>query len=660
MTPDQIIAFVIALTSPPPADPLFPVIAAGGADPRYPVVATACPGPLAPLEIEGRTVACGKVSVPEDHDRPEGRRIDLSFMVYKSHSLSPVADPVVYLHGGPGGGIVQNPVIISRFLNDMRDRRHIVAFDQRGVKTSAGPESRCYATVANPDTLVPAVTGSGTEESMVTLGRTAIRACLDEIAASGADISTINTEQNARDVRAVMSALGFPTYNIFGTSYGTKLGQEVMRSAPEGVRSVILDSVWPVQVPMYDLMGLPLAENIRSVFRLCAADAGCAAAYPDLEKRFWALYAKLEAKPLSTAQGPITGRSLTTLLIGRNNFGPGNQGITGHVPAMIAELERGETQTYTDLVAHRLGMPATAATARAGLSGLDAASQGLAETALRLAEMGEVSDEAVKTVLAQLETARNRAVRGTGLVDAFDATLAEAAKALPNAQTRLAFASDYLMLRGSDKTAGTLDAFLSRHFQGAGLAGLRALASQMTADQIAQVYDRVGADNSRIDDMLVGQFDLQMYACQEDMEINGPATIPQASARLREEFGWPEGLITELEAGMNMMMYGPCSEFTRHPRPGMNDPVTSDIPTLVLQGDLDTQTASSWGPLMVSTLSRGQLAQFPESGHGTFIFSDCSRSIAAAFLDNPGARVDTRCTAALTPAFRLPDGSWTK
>jgi len=29
----------------------------------------------------GATAACGRVSVPEDHDRPDGRRIDLSFTV---------------------------------------------------------------------------------------------------------------------------------------------------------------------------------------------------------------------------------------------------------------------------------------------------------------------------------------------------------------------------------------------------------------------------------------------------------------------------------------------------------------------------------------------------------------------------------------------------
>jgi hypothetical protein len=42
MTPDQIVAFVLALPQPVPAAPLFPVIAVGGADARYPVAAVAC------------------------------------------------------------------------------------------------------------------------------------------------------------------------------------------------------------------------------------------------------------------------------------------------------------------------------------------------------------------------------------------------------------------------------------------------------------------------------------------------------------------------------------------------------------------------------------------------------------------------------------------
>ena len=140
----------------------------------------------------------------------------------------------------------------------------MVAFDQRGVDASAAAQSRCFNTLASdPEALVQATRGVG---DRVALTRKMTRACLDEIAASGADITKINTWQNAQDVSAVMHTLGYPTYNIYGISYGTKLGQEVMRSAPEGLRSVVLDSVAPVQVPIYDTLALPHAEAIQSIF----------------------------------------------------------------------------------------------------------------------------------------------------------------------------------------------------------------------------------------------------------------------------------------------------------------------------------------------------------------------------------------------------------
>lgn len=279
---------------------------------------------------------------------------------------------------------------------------------------------------------------------------------------------------------------------------------------------------------------------------------------------------------------------------------------------------------------------------------------------LKLAEIGKISDEAVNAALIRLEAARNRAERGTDLVDLFDSALAEAAKVLPNPPARIAFGSDYLLLRATGPTIEALDAMLDRHFDGETLASLRAIGRRMTAGEVAQLFDRISTDNSDIDDVLVGQFELQLFACQEDMEINSPRSLPVASARLRDEFGWPEAMIAELETGLNATIYGPCEEFARHPRPGMNDPVTADIPTLVLQGTLDTQTAPSWGPLLASTLPKGQLAILPEAGHGTFIFSDCSRDIAATFLDNPEAPVNTACTAGLVPGFLLPSGSWTK
>lgn len=416
------------------------------------------------------------------------------------------------------------------------------------------------------------------------LSRNAIRACLKEIKANGADISMINTLQNAYDVRALTQALGYKVYNIFGTSYGTKLGQEVMRSAPEGLRSVVLDSVWPTQVAMYDDMGLPLAEGLQAVFDLCAADAKCAAAYPDLRNRFWKLWAKLDAAPLGPPDAQVTARAMAMLFIRRNNLAPGNQGYTGYLPKMIAELEQGDTRTLTAISERRLGLPPSPDLVMASLSGLDADAQAFAETALRLAKASQVADEAVMTALARLEARGTAIALGTAQVDAFEAALLAAAKALQDHPARIAFAADYLRLRAGDHSLAALKTLLGQHFSGGALAGLMSLADLMTPVQVSQVFLRVGTDNSAIDDVLVGQFQLQMFACQEDMVLNSAATIPAASARLRSHSGWPQKMTDEIEQGMITFFYGPCDEFEKHPRPGMNDPVTAAAPTLVLQG----------------------------------------------------------------------------
>jgi hypothetical protein len=64
--------------------------------------------------------------------------------------------------------------------------------------------------------------------------------------------------------------------------------------------------------------------------------------------------------------------------------------------------------------------------------------------------------------------------------------------------------------------------------------------------------------------------------------------------------------------------------------------------------------------MMVSSFPKGRLVFFPESGHGTLAFSQCAKDVGAAFLENPDAAFDSSCAEALTPAFLLPDGTWSK
>jgi len=271
-----------------------------------------------------------------------------------------------------------------------------------------------------------------------------------------------------------------------------------------------------------------------------------------------------------------------------------------------------------------------------------------------------MNDALIETALTRLEADRAAATRGAGLVDEFDAALLAAARALPDQEGRVAFASDYLRLRSGEPSRAALAAMLSRQFTGDTLARLETLAQMLNDDQMAQVFARIGADNSALDRVLLEGFQTDMFACQEDMDINSPAGAAAVSARLQSEYGWPKSLTDIYESSLNATFFDLCKEFSPQPRPGFHDPVTAPIPTLVLQGAFDTQTAPSWGALMVSSLPKGRLVFLPESGHGTLPFSQCAKDIGSAFLENPEAPFDASCAEALTPAFLLPDGTWSR
>lgn len=136
MAPDQLLATIAALLSGPSAH--FDDLRMGGFSPQNPVAISACDADLGPFEIEGTTLICGSVNLPENYDAPADRRIDLKFAVLRTQTLSPSPDPLVYLHGGPAAGTLDllEPVAAVLFPNHRRTR-DIITFDQRAAALSA-------------------------------------------------------------------------------------------------------------------------------------------------------------------------------------------------------------------------------------------------------------------------------------------------------------------------------------------------------------------------------------------------------------------------------------------------------------------------------------------------------------------------------------------
>ena len=99
---------------------------------------------------------------------------------------------------------------------------------------------------------------------------------------------------------------------------------------------------------------------------------------------------------------------------------------------------------------------------------------------------------------------------------------------------------------------------------------------------------------------------------------------------------------------------GACEVWNRvNPSAGENEPVTSDVPTLLLTGDLNWRIPTSWAGQAAQTLSHSYKVVFPGTGQAltsSRIWSDCTKDIVKAFLTEPGVQPDVKC-AAVEPNF---------
>ncbi len=89
--------------------------------------------------------------------------------------------------------------------------------------------------------------------------------------------------------------------------------------------------------------------------------------------------------------------------------------------------------------------------------------------------------------------------------------------------------------------------------------------------------------------------------------------------------------------------------------PQENEPVKSDLPTLVLAGEYDPITPPAWGASASAYLNNSTYVEFPGLGHGTSISGGCPLDITFAFLDDPNAPVDTSCVGSMKGIdFKIP------
>ena len=247
-------------------------------------------------------VTCGTVEVPENRLDPDSKMITLAVAKLHSNADDPRPDPVVQLEGGPGFSSLIDVGSYSK--SAILDERDYYLWDQRGTGFST-PNLDCTETNeaiwgAFSTTDDPAVEGGRIEDSM--------RTCRDRLLDEGVDLDGYNTPQNAADLADIRVALGIDEWNLRGVSYGSALAIETVRSHPEGVRSVLLDSIVVPDEPFGAVdRGKAALRSFDELDAACAADEACTATYGSINDLMAKAAAQLDAEPyVGEVPDPIT------------------------------------------------------------------------------------------------------------------------------------------------------------------------------------------------------------------------------------------------------------------------------------------------------------------------------------------------------------------
>ncbi len=444
-------------------------------------------------------VECGDLYVLENRERNDGHEIRLHVAIARSYSSEPEPEPLIFLSGGPGSFSLQWLNSNLRRIVDLLKYHDVIFFDPRGVGFSE-PSLDCPEVMEEFHEILGQEHSS---EEWVNTMVAANLACQERLLTAGIDLSAYNSAEMAADVNDLRAVLGYEKVDLYGVSYGTRTALTVMRDYPAILKTVVLDSVVPLEI---DLLGSDLSsaeQALNLVFERCAADSACNDAYPDLRIAFKELIDQLDADPITVKVTHLVTNEVYDVWVDDSILGASvhealyNYETIIYLPKLIYETLEGEDERYETL----------ATSLEIYLLYGDYSSEGMRYGVL-------CSDEGTFT---SLESARKN----------------------------------------------------------------------------------IASANSAIAEFIDNDLEMNYRTC---------------------DF-WGAKIANPIE----------------------NQPVYSDIPTLVLAGEYDPVTPPSFGQQVADTLENAFYVEFPGLGHNVFADSSCARDIVAEFLEAPSTMPDSSC-----------------
>lgn len=300
-----------------------------------------------------RPARCGVFEVPENRDRPDGRKLQIHVAVVPATSGSSRPDPIAILMGGPGEEAIPAAGYYDKQFATLLKDRDLLLVDQRGTGKSNGLRCDLHSNIDLAVVMRDVYPLETVRECAKRLGQQA-------------DLTQYTYLHFATDLEHVRRSLGYGALNLFAGSYGTRAAQVFIRTYPDSVRTVFLGSVVPIDIPTPPTFANTTEAALDQIFSDCAADPSCRAAYPNVRKEFTEVLSRLDAGVRVPVRGSqqLLDRGRVVEKLRSTSY---RRDGSGTIPWVIHQAHAGNWQPIVDSLLADIGARAFGSDASMGL-----------------------------------------------------------------------------------------------------------------------------------------------------------------------------------------------------------------------------------------------------------------------------------------------------
>lgn len=236
-----------------------------------------------------KNIECGILSVLQDDYNVFGQRLAIPIIIVKAKTPKENLAPVIYIHGGPGGGVLED---LPKKLNSPMGKELIaqdqdwIFFDQRGTGLSF-PKLDCGNIALN----------DAGPQSMEVVGN--LQNCAEKLKTGGIKFENYNSQYVIKDIKSLNSVLGIRKFNLYGNSYGTRIAMRAADEKLTGLQAILLDSPWPPEASWTAYGPKWVSEAVKLVLENCEIQEKCANQHRGLQTRFYNFMNEIVQNPIT-------------------------------------------------------------------------------------------------------------------------------------------------------------------------------------------------------------------------------------------------------------------------------------------------------------------------------------------------------------------------